>query len=281
MVAAKRAYLAAYNVVLAFGWCQVLAMAACELALRGPAGVYAAVQGSLKLWQTAALLENISAIAPKLENPTLHTPSVVLTARQSGSWCPSCGVGAHVFTVFEGREQPASPKVWGSADECRGLWHSSASGIVRSPLSATVPQVASRLFVLWGILHGFPEVQGCWQVSTLIVSWSLAEIVCYSYFALKEAGGASPPALQWLRYSAFGALYPTGIASEVALIYLALPHIKTTRRYDLEMPNALNFAFDFYFTSLAALACYIPGAPFMYTYMLAQRRKVLGKAKAA
>eukprot|EP00850_Spirogloea_muscicola_P021236 SM000241S08525 [mRNA] locus=s241:98128:100276:- [translate_table: standard] len=254
MVAAKRAYLAAYNVVLAFGWCQVLAVAACELALWGPAGVYVAVQGPLKLWQTAALLEVVNSLLGESQPAFLGLTTTWVYAS---------------FAVHQGRSPMDNAALH------------AYTRIVRSPLSATVPQVASRLFVLWGILHGFPEVQGCWQVSTLVVSWSLAEIVRYSYFALKEAGGASPPALQWLRYSAFGALYPTGIASEVALIYLALPHIKTTRRYNLEMPNALNFAFDFYWASLAALGCYIPGAPFMYTYMLAQRRKVLGKAKAA
>jgi very-long-chain (3R)-3-hydroxyacyl-CoA dehydratase len=31
-------------------------------------------------------------------------------------------------------------------------------GLVRSPISATLPQIGSRLFVTWGILWSFPEV---------------------------------------------------------------------------------------------------------------------------
>ncbi|XP_031481297.1 uncharacterized protein LOC116251272 isoform X1 [Nymphaea colorata] len=31
------------------------------------------------------------------------------------------------------------------------------SGLVRSPVSATLPQIGSRLYVTWGILWSFPE----------------------------------------------------------------------------------------------------------------------------
>ena len=31
-------------------------------------------------------------------------------------------------------------------------------GLVRSPISATLPQIGSRLFLTWGILWSFPEV---------------------------------------------------------------------------------------------------------------------------
>jgi very-long-chain (3R)-3-hydroxyacyl-CoA dehydratase len=35
-----------------------------------------------------------------------------------------------------------------------------AAGLVRSPLTTTVQQVASRIFVVWGILFAVPEVAG-------------------------------------------------------------------------------------------------------------------------
>lgn len=153
-------------------------------------------------------------------------------------------------------------------------------GIVRSPVSATLPQIASRIFVTWGILWSFPETRGHWLVVSLILSWGLTEVIRYLFFALKEAFGLTPAALVWLRYSTFIVLYPTGILSEAGLIYVALPYIKASDLYSLRMPNKFNFAFDYYWASIYALACYLPGAPHMYLYMVGQRRKTLSKAKS-
>ncbi|KAH9314575.1 hypothetical protein KI387_023202, partial [Taxus chinensis] len=131
-------------------------------------------------------------------------------------------------------------------------------GLVRSPISATLPQIGSRLFVTWGILYSFPEVRTSWLVSNLVLSWSLTEIIRYSFFGLKEAFGYSPSWLQWLRYSTFFLMYPTGISSEVGLIYTALPFIKNSDLYCLRMPNKLNFAFDYFYATLLVLAVYVP-----------------------
>ncbi|WZZ22694.1 hypothetical protein YC2023_124081 [Brassica napus] len=114
-------------------------------------------------------------------------------------------------------------------------------GLVRSPVSATLPQIGSRLFLTWGILYSFPE------------------IIRYSFFGLKEALGFAPSWHLWLRYSSFLVLYPTGITSEVGLIYLALPHIKTSEMYSVRMPNTLNFSFDFFYATILVLAIYVPG----------------------
>ena len=72
-------------------------------------------------------------------------------------------------------------------------------GLVRSPVSATLPQIGSRLFVTWGILHSFPEVRNHWLVSSLVISWSLTDIIQYYFFGMKEAFGYTPSWLQWLR----------------------------------------------------------------------------------
>jgi len=49
-------------------------------------------------------------------------------------------------------------------------------GIVRSPVSATLPQVLSRLFLVWGILYPAPEVRGHFLVLSLVLSWSITEV---------------------------------------------------------------------------------------------------------
>ncbi|KAF3793978.1 Very-long-chain 3R-3-hydroxyacyl-CoA dehydratase [Nymphaea thermarum] len=116
-------------------------------------------------------------------------------------------------------------------------------------------------------------------VSSLVISWSITEIIRYSFFGMKEAFGSAPSGLLWLRYSTFLVLYPTGITSEVGLIYIALPFIKASDKYCLGMPNKWNFSFDYFYASLLALAIYVPGSPHMYTYMVGQRKKALSKSK--
>jgi len=154
-------------------------------------------------------------------------------------------------------------------------------GLVRSPVSATLPQIGSRLFLTWGILWSFPETRFHILVTTLVISWSITEIIRYSFFGMKEALGFTPSWLLWLRYSTFMVLYPTGISSEVGLIWIALPYIKASEKYCFRLPNRWNFSYDYYFTSILALMIYIPGSPHMFTYMLSQRKKALSKAKTA
>lgn len=152
-------------------------------------------------------------------------------------------------------------------------------GLVRSPVSATLPQIGSRLYLVWGILYSFPETRNHILVTSLLISWSLTEIIRYSFFGLKEAFGFAPSWLLWLRYSTFLLLYPTGISSEVGLIYIALPFIKNSDKYCVRMPNKWNFSFDYFYAAIVALGIYVPGSPHMYRYMLAQRKKALSKSK--
>ncbi|OAY33474.1 very-long-chain (3R)-3-hydroxyacyl-CoA dehydratase PASTICCINO 2 isoform X1 [Manihot esculenta] len=152
-------------------------------------------------------------------------------------------------------------------------------GLVRSPITATLPQIGSRLYVTWGILYSFPEMRTHFLVSSLVISWSITEIIRYSFFGTKEALGFAPSWLMWLRYSTFLLLYPSGISSEVGLIYFALPYIKKSEMYCVRMPNTWNFSFDYFYAAILVLGVYVPGSPHMYSYMLGQRKKALSKSK--
>nr|KAJ0201716.1 hypothetical protein LSAT_V11C600327290 [Lactuca sativa] len=113
-------------------------------------------------------------------------------------------------------------------------------GLVRSPISATLPQISSRLYVVWGILYSFPEVQTHPIVSYLVISWSITEIIRYSFFGTKEAFGSTPYWLLWL--------------SEIAMIYNALPYMKESEKYSIRMPNKWNFSFDYFYFAFVVLA---------------------------
>lgn len=152
-------------------------------------------------------------------------------------------------------------------------------GLVRSPVFTTTVQVFSRILVLWGGLElGSKSVTEDYFASQMIAAWAASEILRYSFYFLGLLGKESiPKLLTWARYSGFMVLYPLGITGEIVCLYNALPFIKANRPYTVTMPNAQNFAFDYYgFVWFTLLGMYPYGSWVMYTYMLSQRRKVLG-----
>ncbi|KAG1660348.1 hypothetical protein FOA52_014401 [Chlamydomonas sp. UWO 241] len=168
----------------------------------------------------------------------------------------------------------------------------SAIGVVRSPLFVTATQVFSRLWILWGIVVpvsgpvlsgsvGFPGIPplACFSFTSLMVAWATTEVIRYSFFGLKELGSV-PYISLWLRYSAFIPLYPIGVASELTMVWLAMPTIGATRMWSVDMPNAFNDAFDYYIACVVVVALYLPGLPYLYAYMLTQRGKMLSPTKA-
>ncbi|KAH8863690.1 Very-long-chain (3R)-3-hydroxyacyl-CoA dehydratase hpo-8 isoform 2 [Schistosoma japonicum] len=151
----------------------------------------------------------------------------------------------------------------------------SAIGLVRSSVITTVMQISSRVLVVWGILYMVPEVGlHSWGVPLIAISWSVAEMIRYSYY-MADICGAKLYLLTWLRYSAFMILYPTGIFGEVLLIVNAIKKLIETEKYSFNLPNALNCSFSYWFVLVVILVTYIPGSKVMYTHMMYQRRRVL------
>lgn len=80
-------------------------------------------------------------------------------------------------------------------------------------------------------------------------------------WSLQEALGKMPfRMLLVARYSAFLPLYPLGVASELTMVWLALPTIERVRPWSISLPNAANFAFDYYWLCIILSVIYIPGA---------------------
>jgi len=108
-------------------------------------------------------------------------------------------------------------------------------------------QVASRLFLMWLVTFPFPSVTTSPAYSSMLCAWSLTEIIRYTYFAIKQGGATPPYWLHWLRYSAFAVLYPIGISSELAEVYLAITG------------PAAGFAWWAPYALMAVAAVYAPG----------------------
>lgn len=151
----------------------------------------------------------------------------------------------------------------------------SAVGLVPSSVMMVLPQVFSRLTVLWPILCTFESTHTSIGLPMLLVAWSVTEVIRYSFYFLNILKQV-PSILTYLRYTLFIVLYPLGVTGELLCVYAALPVVADTRVYSITFPNAINFAFDFYYALVIFVILYIPCFPMLYMHMLAQRRKVLG-----
>lgn len=129
-------------------------------------------------------------------------------------------------------------------------------------------QVASRFILVWAIVDQFPYTSSTSiAYTTMLLAWSVTEVVRYSYFVFNLASSV-PPVLSWLRYNMFFVLYPMGISSEWWLCYRA---IEPASKRNEHLKYVLYFI----------LGLYVPGAYILYTHMMTQRRRVMrGKQKA-
>uniref|UniRef100_A0A0D3EJM8 Very-long-chain (3R)-3-hydroxyacyl-CoA dehydratase n=1 Tax=Oryza barthii TaxID=65489 RepID=A0A0D3EJM8_9ORYZ len=134
-------------------------------------------------------------------------------------------------------------------------------GLVRSPVSSTLPQITGRLFITWGILWSFPEVTR------------------YSFYGMKESFGFTPSWLLWLRYSTFIVCFPVGMVSEVGLVYIVVPFMKASEKYCLRMPNKWNFSIKYFYASVFFMVLYAPVYLHLFHYLIVQRKKALAKSK--
>lgn len=109
-------------------------------------------------------------------------------------------------------------------------------------------QVASRLLLVWGIGHFFPVTTAASPAfSSMLVAWSVTEVIRYGYFAINLRFGGVPDALTWLRYNTFFVLYPLGISSECWLIWKA---VEPAKAYGVGLEWAL----------IGVLLIYVPGS---------------------
>ncbi|KAG8632042.1 hypothetical protein KVT40_001182 [Elsinoe batatas] len=145
----------------------------------------------------------------------------------------------------------------------------SLTGLVRAPLFTTAMQVVSRLFLVWGVIEPF-QADTVFSVgySTMLLAWSITEVIRYTFFAINIGTGEVPGWLLWLRYNTFFVLYPIGISSECWMIILSIGPAYAA--------NPLVA-----YVLLAVLIIYVPGSYILYTHMMKQRSKVFkGRAPA-
>jgi very-long-chain (3R)-3-hydroxyacyl-CoA dehydratase len=130
-------------------------------------------------------------------------------------------------------------------------------GLVPGSLISTSMQIISRLYVAWVILYPHFMRNVCHPI--MLVSWSLAEIIRYTYYNAQKN-----KILTFLRYSAFIVLYPSGVLlGEVPLIY---GHSRL----------AADVGWSGAWIDRLVLIAYIPGFPYLFWHMIKLRKKKLG-----
>jgi len=152
-------------------------------------------------------------------------------------------------------------------------------GWVRSPVGTTVMQVSSRLFLVWGITYQFPaETHSNPIFASMLMAWSVTEVIRYAFYAFGLMG-FSAGALLWLRYTTFYVLYPLGAGSEAFLMLATVPRTFLPPRLQ---PLPAKPVAEWTPGQLGRAVLFLiwwPGLYTMYTYMIRQRRKVLGGPK--
>ncbi|XP_064597266.1 very-long-chain (3R)-3-hydroxyacyl-CoA dehydratase 2-like [Liolophura sinensis] len=151
-----------------------------------------------------------------------------------------------------------------------------AIGIVRSNVLLTAVQVASRVFLVWGIVHTVPQTQTNFGVLMLLLAWTVTEIIRYSFYTFQLVGHV-PYVIKWMRYTFFIVLYPLGVTGELLCIYSALPIVKSSGIYSISLPNRANMSFNYFYFLIAIMLSYIPIFPQLYFHMIHQRKKMLGE----
>jgi len=75
----------------------------------------------------------------------------------------------------------------------------------------------------------FPFVAKSAGYSSMLIAWSITEVIRYTYFVF-TLSGYSPGIITWFRYNTFYVLYPLGISSECWLIYQSIEPARGKRQ---------------------------------------------------
>lgn len=153
-------------------------------------------------------------------------------------------------------------------------------GITRNSLINVFPQIFSR-FVIAGAC--FPLVpEGHWAIYLAVICWCFAEIIRFSFYIVKELEVCVYTSflgrmIATARYNLFILNYPLGVSGELIAIYQAWTTMEAMKQrgepmpFSIEMPNALNAAFDMRIFAMLTPIPYLIGFPSLYGHMVKQR----------
>ncbi|TDL26242.1 PTPLA-domain-containing protein [Rickenella mellea] len=268
---AKKYYLIVYNVLSTLGWSYILV----RLLLHLSGLTASAPPPSSRATQTASTL--LSRFFTSVPLPLLRSTS------RSAGYKAALGKYVHApkwlqvwLTTLYGRAETTYGAVGPTTAFVQTfalleVMHA-ALGWVRSPVQTTAMQVASRLYLVWGVVEQFDSARTSPLYASMVFAWSLTEVIRYSFYALSLLS-YEPSFLLYLRYTTFYVLYPLGAGSEAFVNYATLPAsspLPTPSSWARGMWGVMDYIRG------ALFLIWWPGLYVMYTYMIKQRKKVLG-----
>ncbi|KZT66404.1 PTPLA-domain-containing protein [Daedalea quercina L-15889] len=254
-------YLVAYNVISTLGWGYVLVVTLAHLAGFDATSTPESTYLPAAFTRYLPIIPRLSSARHRLEKSV--PPALIPLVRRASTTYAAVGSQTSFVQSFAVLEVLHALLGW-----------------VRSPLGTTAAQVASRLYLVWGITAQFEETRTHPLYALMVLSWSITEVVRYSFYAYSLLGVESK-LLVWLRYTLFYVLYPTGAGSEAGLIYASLPSPPPTiplLSWPFSTPRWVETLHDDFRCFMFLL--WWPSLYVLYTYMMRQRRKVLGTGRA-
>ncbi|KAH7108382.1 PTPLA-domain-containing protein [Auriculariales sp. MPI-PUGE-AT-0066] len=255
-------YLVAYNVLSALAWGYVLVVTTAHLAgLTRTAQVAAPSQTTTTFFgKFAASIPFLRSSAPVAAKVQSHLPAFIqrFVTRASTTYA-AVGPQTAIVQSFAVLEVLHAYLRW-----------------VRSPVPTTAMQVASRLVLVWGVAEQHSSARESPFYGTMVWSWAFTEVIRYAFYATSLLQ-QTPPWLTWLRYTTFFVLYPTGAGSEAFDMFATLPPVPSKTAYLRWFQTAWTPG-DYVRAVLFMI--WWPGLYVMYTYMIGQRKKVLGSGLA-
>jgi very-long-chain (3R)-3-hydroxyacyl-CoA dehydratase len=117
----------------------------------------------------------------------------------------------------------------------------------------------------------------------MVSAWAAIEVPRYLFYVISTIDKDSVPyVLQWLRYSLFVVLYPSGITGEVLSIWNSLSDISKNGKklgVIIEQPNAWNIQYNHVIVAYILFAVYVPGSPYMILNMWNSRQRAMNPKK--
>eukprot|EP01006_Ploeotia_vitrea_P014594 TRINITY_DN3964_c0_g1_i1.p1 TRINITY_DN3964_c0_g1~~TRINITY_DN3964_c0_g1_i1.p1 ORF type:complete len:724 (-),score=94.91 TRINITY_DN3964_c0_g1_i1:984-3155(-) len=157
-------------------------------------------------------------------------------------------------------------------------------GMVRAPFATTAMQVLSRV-MLTNLIPRSDDAQAQWGSKAVVFAWAITEVFRYLFFAASGGNAAALPKSQqwmtWMRYTLFIVLYPLGVSGELKCMYDSLPQLAQARESaDPSLVGHLaQVVYDKGTFWKLAVPVWTLGLYTLYTRMLSQRARVLGKKK--
>lgn len=151
-------------------------------------------------------------------------------------------------------------------------------GYTKTNILMSLMQVGSRSFVLFVLIEGEKRMQTKSIVFYLFIVWSVVELIRYLYY-ITQLLNVEIYFLTWLRYTIWIPLFPLVVICEGIVVIFNVPYSQETQRFNIPLPNALNFHFHFpTFLRLYLFLLCLPGLYTMMSHMNYARYKKLIKS---